>query len=238
MGNLILAILCLGSLIGVAAPAYAQEPLTVVELFTSQGCSSCPPADRLVRDLSKEAGILALSFHVDYWNYIGWDDPYSLPAATHRQRAYARALGLRHVYTPQIVVQGSRDVLGSDEKAVRRTIEDSRHEPRLSMTATVLQDGRMRIDIASDLASPGPASGELLLVTFDREHETVVARGENRGRVLVNANVVREFVPLGIWRGEPSSVLPMPALASGNQRGRALLLQARGPGKILAATRL
>ncbi len=223
--------LLLAVIAGSGSPALAQQPLTVVELFTSQGCSSCPPADRLLDDLARRDDLLALSYHVDYWNYIGWQDPFSRPSFSDRQRGYARQLGLRHVYTPQIVVQGRRSVVGSDRATVLEAIRDMDDARRVLIIAEVLDDGTARVA----LGTPPPEPAELLLVVYDRQHRTQVARGENRGRTLVNTHVVREVVRLGAWPdgGERYDV---PARPVGEER--AVILQALGNGHILGACRL
>src|SRR5579871_1709168 len=146
-----IAILALGS----PPPALADEPVpalvadapVVLELFTSEGCNSCPPADELLGELAKEHDLLPLAFHIDYWNYLGWQDPFSAKYATARQYAYGQALGV-NAYTPQLVVDGARDAIGSDEAAVRSAIEAERTRPKLKLT--VLRDGTGALKVAID----------------------------------------------------------------------------------------
>ena len=169
-------------------PAQADERPIVVELFTSQGCSSCPPADALLAELARRPDVLAFSFHVDYWDRLGWKDPYSSRAATDRQNRYATLLHLATVYTPQIVVDGKWEAVGSDRADVERALELARrNRPEVSVTLA-LDHGRAEIKL-------GPSSDRMaasvLLIGFDRRHVTAVKRGENSGRTLTHVDVVR-----------------------------------------------
>jgi len=179
-------------------PLLAGEPTRpiVLELFTSQGCSSCPPADALLREIARErADVLALAFHVTYWDRLGWPDPYALPAATERQRGY---VGISHagtIYTPQAVVEGVRDVVGSDRRAV------------LAALAAARPVAAVRVDLIESAAGvqikigPGVGAGRVLLLGYDAERRTAVAHGENAGRSLVEANIVRALDIAGTWDG-------------------------------------
>ena len=214
-----------------AAAAGAVEPSPVVlELFTSQSCSSCPPADALLGRLreSEGAAVLPLSLHVDYWDRIGWRDRYSSPAVTARQYAYAQTLGQDGVYTPELVVDGAEGVVGSDAGAVRAAIERARQE-RASRPAVALsasrQGGRVIVDVGE-----GSGRGRLLLVGYDDRHVTAVPSGENAGRTLIEFNVVRAMVPLGNWTGGPARFQAEPP--SGERT--AVLLQAED-GRVLTA---
>lgn len=175
---------------------------TVVELFTSQGCSSCPPADALLRELSKNPDIIALSIHVDYWDYIGWKDPFASDETTARQHLYAAALHQRYVYTPEMVIDGAADVTGSRESEVKSLIAEAarRDRPRLQVTAKMAGKGRIVVDIP---AGETKEKATVWLLTIDREHVTKVDRGENTGRTLTDANVVREVRKIGAWDGKP-----------------------------------
>lgn len=176
-----------------AAAAQAQPVL--VELFTSQSCSSCPPADVLLGELAGRPDVLALSYHVTYWNRLGWRDRFSLPEATERQRRYAATLGHNQIYTPQTVIQGRRDAVGSDRAAVAAAIRAATPGP-ISLT---LRDAAPTISVA---AGAGEGTGTFWLVGFDRQHVTPVASGENRGRTLTHRHVVRSLSTLGEWRGQ------------------------------------
>ncbi|CCQ72189.1 thioredoxin family protein [Magnetospira sp. QH-2] len=171
---------------------------TVVELFTSQGCSSCPPADAFIGELADRRDVLPLSFHVDYWDYIGWKDPFADPDHTRRQRTYAHRFRQRSVYTPQVVVHGTYEGVGSDRRSVNRLITKARNQGR-SIAVNLNRDGDgLKVHLPE--THPG-VEAEVLLVLYDSEHVTKVRRGENRGETLINRNVVRSMVSLGTWDG-------------------------------------
>jgi hypothetical protein len=205
--------------------------LVVLELFTSQSCSSCPPADALLAELGRtRPDVLPLDFHVDYWNQLGWRDKYASVAASDRQRVYAEALGTQ-MYTPELVVDGRHPVIGSDRDAVQTAIEaaqqDVAHTPEIGLTAR-REDGHIAIDVGE-----GAGQGRLLLAGFDPVHTTQVGGGENDGRTLTEINVVREFQDVGAWQGARLHVVAdMPA---GEQA--AVLLQ-DPTGHVIAAARL
>lgn len=204
----------------------------VVELFTSQGCSSCPPADALLRDLSRQrADVLALAFHVTYWDRLGWPDPFALPAATERQREYARISHAGTIYTPQMVVDGTRDVVGSDQRGVQAALAAAR--PVAAAHLAVRDDpAGVTITIAAGTMAAGQGKGRVLLIGYDPEHRTQVARGENAGRALVEANIVRAVDMAGTWTGD-AMILTRPRPA-----GKHLAVIVQAPdGTILAAAR-
>ena len=224
--------LLLGLVLGMAVIGGPARALTVVELFTSQGCSSCPPADALLGDLAKRDGILALSRHVGYWDYIGWKDPFALPANTERQRVYARRLGLPYVYTPQIVVQGATQAVGSQKGAVDRAIAAAQQAETVSMGARRTDSDAFVVLKATALTAPAT----VLLVEFDPERVTDVRRGENGGRTLHYTNVVRRETALGRWTGESAEFSVPPPSETG--RRQAVIVQAEGAGRILGAVRI
>jgi hypothetical protein len=210
-----------------SAPSVAAGRPVVVELFTSQGCSSCPPADALLSTLADRPDVLALAFHVDYWNRLGWVDPFSGPWATARQSAYAAQMGSDQVYTPQAVVDGGRDVVGSDQARLEAAITDARSDPSVPVALAGSDSGlRVTVDPAA------PADAVLWLVGFDDRHETPVRRGENAGQTLVDRNVVRSLTRLDGWAPGGSVAAAKPA---GDRA--AVLLQA-ADGRILGAARL
>ena len=172
------------------ARAQASERPIVVELFTSEGCSSCPPADKLLAELANRPDVLALSFHVDYWDRLGWKDPYSSREATERQNRYATLLDLATVYTPQIVVDGRWQAVGSDRPDVEHAIELARRNRREVPMTLVLDHGRAQIKLGPE---GDAASAALLLIGFDRRHVSAVKRGENSGQTLAHVDVVRGF---------------------------------------------
>jgi hypothetical protein len=179
------------------ATGHAQESPTVVELFTSQGCSSCPPADAFLTDLARQRrDVLPLAFHVTYWDSLGWKDPYSLDAATARQREYARHIGDDNggVYTPQMVVDGTTGFVGSSRSQGLSVIAGA---IRKTIPVSLARDGQtLLIKIGA-----GIGQAQVLLVGFDPSHETPIGRGENSGRTLRESNIVRSLTPVGGWSG-------------------------------------
>ena len=176
------------------APLHAGERPTVVELFTSEGCSSCPPADALLAELAGRPDLLALSFHVDYWDRLGWKDPFSSPDATRRQHGYANLMGLATAYTPQIVVDGKWQAVGSDRSEVERALGAARRNRDEIPVGLATEHDRAKITLG-----PGDdnVSAALLLIGFDRRRVTAVARGENGGRTLSHVDVVRSIEEVG-----------------------------------------
>jgi len=175
-------------------PARAGERPIVVELFTSEGCSSCPPADALLAELAGRPDVLALSFHVDYWDRLGWKDPFSSHEATKRQNRYAALLGLHTVYTPQIVVDGKWEAVGSDRADVERALDLARRDPAEVPVTLALDHGQAQIALG-----PGGdrVAVSVLLIGFDRRHVSAVKRGENSGRTLAHVDVVRGLEEIG-----------------------------------------
>jgi len=218
------------------AAADGQNPV-VVELFTSQGCSSCPPADAYLGELAKQKNVIALAFHVDYWDYIGWKDQYALPDATARQRRYTEALGNRYLYTPQMVVEGRNDATGSDRGAIARLIEaELKMKDKVPLAVTERSESDYKIEIP---ASNLKGTATVWLAIFDKERTTDVARGENGGRTLQEFNIVREWRKAGRYDGKAAEIPVEVALKPDS--GCAILLQAdnsagEGQGPILGAT--
>lgn len=222
-------------IIGLARPSVvlADDRLTVVELFTSQGCSSCPTADALLGELAEQPHILALSEHVDYWDYLGWKDPFASPAHTQRQRNYALALSVRYVYTPQMIVQGTTQVAGNDKAAVMRAIAMA---PPAVVPITLDWQAPDRLSIAlTGSVKATPAT--LWLATFDKTQLTPIGTGENEGKKLHNYNVVRSLRPIGKWAGEPVALIATVAAQHWDEGTCAAILQADDAGAILGAAR-
>jgi hypothetical protein len=179
------------------------QPTVLLELFTSQGCSSCPPADRLLAKLAQEetisgVRIIPLAFHVDYWNYIGWQDPFSSEAWSNRQRAYATAMGLETIYTPQIFLNGQTQIVGGDEREVRREILKIASESQavdLTLDVLELTDDTLRLAVSAAFPTSGLTSRTLGMVAlFQDELKTEVSAGENARRSLENERVVRALL--------------------------------------------
>lgn len=193
-----------------AAETVAEsKPVTIVELFTSQGCSSCPPADRLLGRLAETGDAFPLSFHVDYWNDIGWTDPFSSAAWSERQRRYARAFGTSRVYTPQLVIAGVEDCVGSQESCVRDALRRAAAKPAAGrVTLEVMPGdvpGTLRVEVAASIIAglteeadgTAGAPWDVLVALVEKDLVTPVGRGENSGRTLENDHVVRIFERAG-----------------------------------------
>jgi hypothetical protein len=210
-----------------ASAAHAQESPVVVELFTSEGCSSCPPADAFLTELARQRrDVLALAFHVTYWDYLGWKDPYSFDGATARQREYARHLGEDGVYTPQMVVDGTTGFVGSSRSDGLSAIAGA---TRKSVPVSMSRDGSALVIRLGG----GAGVAQVLLVGFDPSHETHVGRGENSGRTLQETNIVRSLTPIGTWSGSAVELRQAPPAGE----SFAVLLQA-ADGRIIGAGRL
>jgi hypothetical protein len=199
---MIRAALALSCLMLSVLPAMAGARPIVVELFTSEGCSSCPPADTLLGALASRPDVLALSFHVDYWDRLGWKDPFSSAAATRRQERYARLLGVDTVYTPQIVIDGHWQAVGSDRGAVDRALAAAATDLAVPMRLAI-DHGGARITLG-----PGPSGmpAAVLLAGFDRRHVDRVGGGENDGRILTHVDVVRGFTEIGRFTGATAAI--------------------------------
>jgi len=182
--------------------AFAGETRAVIELFTSQGCSSCPPADKLMGELARDPTLVTMSLPVDYWDYLGWKDTLALHGHSSRERAYANARGDREVYTPQVVVNGIVHVLGSDRAAIENAIAQTRRDDTpLSVPITMsVADGTVTVSVPA--ATDGHTVGEVWLCPITNKAKVAVGRGENSGHTLNYYNVVRRWVKLGDWNGQ------------------------------------
>lgn len=214
----------------------AASPPIVVELFTSQGCSSCPASDRQLGELAKRPDVLPLSLHVDYWDYIGWKDPYASPVNTERQRQYARSLKQRYVYTPEMVVGGMTHDPGSEPAKVTRMLRMAadRSGPRVTPVLTRAAGNSVAVTVPETRLS---GACDIWLLTFDGQHRTAVARGENKGATLINHNVVRSLDKLATWNGEAASWTVPPERVSQGE-SVAVIVQQASQGPIVGAARL
>ncbi|MCB9989934.1 MAG: DUF1223 domain-containing protein [Rhodospirillales bacterium] len=220
---------CFLLFISLALPARAdQTPPVVVELFTSQGCSSCPPADRFLEELSRQDGVIALGCHVTYWDHLRWKDTMSLEGCTARQENYSRALGQRHLFTPQMIVNGRYSAVGSEEREIRDYLKKAAEAPVKSI---VLARDRGMLN----LSLPAAERGELLLISYGTTRQETIGSGENRGRAVPYANPVRAIRSLGRSTGlaEKRSV-PL----NGDTGPVAVILQTANQGRIIAAGKI
>jgi hypothetical protein len=214
-----------------------QRPRAVIELFTSQGCSSCPPADRVLADMAGDGDVIALSLPVDYWDYLGWKDTLARPGFSKRQKAYADQRGDRQVYTPQAVINGVVHVLGSDRDAIEAAASSSRAKGVMSVPVSVSELGeRIHIEIGE---APAGWSGTVWLLPVTRRAPVTIGRGENKDRSVVYCNVVRSITKVGEWTGEAKGFdVPVSAAQVASADSYAVLLQAGSlerPGAVLGA---
>ncbi|SCA57092.1 conserved hypothetical protein [Candidatus Terasakiella magnetica] len=223
-------ILLLTLLVFTPTHAPANERLSVVELFTSQGCSSCPPADAFLGKLAKRPDVLALAYHVDYWDYIGWEDVHAKAAFSDRQRDYAKKFNLRYVYTPQMIVNGTYQSSGNKQHAVIGSIKNDLSSSKgleVSHNGTVLNiTGSDHNDTIS-----------IYHVRYLKEVTTEVRRGENRGKTLTDYHIVTSLKKLGNWQGGSQS-LPLGAVNKEENEDQAIFLQRQSDMKILTAIKL
>lgn len=220
-------------------PTGQQVPVSaVIELFTSQGCASCPPADTLLQSYAERHDVMALSYPVDYWDYLGWRDTLASAKNTERQRAYAKSRGDGSVYTPQIVVNGSAHAVGSDrseiEKQIARTAMDfaQRRIPmRFWRTSSMII-----VEVASAPEGTAPEQATIWLAPVRPHAEIEIERGENRGRTLKYCNVVEELAPIGVWTGKPMRIqlAAQPFIKPGSMR-YAVIMQQGTAGPIIGA---
>lgn len=225
----------LAAVVSLASPLMAQQNPVVVELYTSQGCSSCPPADAMLLELSDREDVIALALHVDYWDYIGWKDTFAKPDYSLRQRAYARERNDGRVYTPQMVVNGENHLVGSSRSSVERELQSASLPLDIRVTEV---DGAIRIDIPDQ---PGLTKRHttIRLVTYTSNATVEIQRGENRGENITYHNIVRSMQPIGMWEGKTMTItLPAREIMGKNIDGCVILVQedgANGPGRILGA---
>lgn len=231
----------LAALIAVAvwsgsAAAGDARPIGVVELFTSQGCNSCPPADALLAELAARGDVVALAYHVDYWDYLGWRDTLGSPENTMRQRDYAKALGVNSVYTPQAIVNGRREVNGADAGEVMAALQA---RGGLSIDIEVSRHGdSLAIETAQ---AAGPLTeANLMLVCFDPPQQVRIGRGKNGGRVITYWNAVTGVQAVGVWHGQAARFeMPLSEIKKKGAGGCAVLLQEMDdegiPGAIIGA---
>ncbi|MFD3189347.1 DUF1223 domain-containing protein [Sedimentitalea sp. HM32M-2] len=216
-----------------APPVSAQSNPVVVELFTSQGCSACPPADALMHGLARRDDVIALALHVDYWDYIGWKDEFARPGNTARQRGYARAAGRDMIYTPQMIVNGQQDVVGAHARELADIITLYRAQTPKAQISADRTGSALRIHAEPLQDLQGRLTVHLIRYTPLRSAQ--ITRGENAGRDLDYANVVDDWTELGLWDGTDPLDL---SIELQGDRPAVVLIQQPGPGAIVAATQV
>jgi hypothetical protein len=210
------------------ATALAAPRPAVIELFTSQGCSSCPPADALLGELAGRDDVIALAFHVDYWDNLGWRDRFELPLAAQRQERYVRALGLTSAFTPQVVLDGRRSFVGSDRPGITTSLDSMREG--IALHAQV-KDRTLVIELGS--GAPDPS--DVCVVALLPRAESRIGKGENSGRTLTEFNIVRAYLHAGTWLGAPARFeVPLSSVPA-DATEVAVLVQHQGQGEILGA---
>ncbi len=230
-----LAILSLITTLAAGAAPAQDRPLVVVELFTSQGCSSCPPADEMIEDLADRDDVLPLALHVDYWDYIGWADSFARPQNTTRQKAYARMAHSGSIYTWPIVVSGVDHVVGFKPMNVIDLVREHGAEQSTVDISVEPVEGGVRIRCTGRAGAALPGAINVDLVGYLREASVEIRHGENAGKTITYANIVESWDRLGAWDGSGTFeiVTPLPA-----GRLHAVIVQTKGPGRVLAALRL
>jgi hypothetical protein len=226
------------AIIAVIRPAHA-DPRAVVELFTSQGCSSCPPADKILGELAKDPDIIALSMPIDYWDYLGWKDTLADSRFSARQRAYSRARGDRDVYTPQAIVNGSAQVIGSDLPSIERAMAETRKNGVMSVPVSMAFSGKqINISVAASKV-PTITHGEVWICSISKAVPIAIRRGENSGQEVTYHNVVRNLLKVGDWNGAPASwSVPIENLMRDGVDGAVAFVQdghSERPGAMLGA---
>lgn len=222
-----------------ADPQSQTTPHAVIELFTSQGCSSCPAADRLLSELQGVPSVIPLTLAIDYWDYLGWKDTLALPGHTRRQRAYSQMRGDREIYTPQAVVNGVAQAIGSDLKEIEDAVAQSyvNNAPLSVPVKVTVADGNVAVSIP---ARDGEPASEIWLCPVSGQVSVDVARGENRGHTMTYTNVVRRWIKIGSWdgKGDTTVTVPLDAVKAEGIDALAVLVQngtAQQPGAIVGA---
>jgi hypothetical protein len=238
-GRRYLALAAIAIAVAAGTSGFAAEPRAVVELFTSQGCSSCPPADKLLGEFANDPSLIVLSDPIDYWDYLGWKDTLAMPGHSARQRAYAHMRGDRDVYTPQVVVSGSMDALGSDRAAIEHTIAQTEEKPAVMSLPVLLSLGGGNLNVNVLAKGAEHAGGEVWLCPLARAVTVEIGRGENHGRTITYHNVVRRWLKLGEWTGTDAVwSVPMSEIRGNDIDAAAVMVQEgtrEKPGIILGA---
>ncbi len=221
-------------------PAHA-DPRAVVELFTSQGCSSCPAADKILGELARDPNVIALSLPIDYWDYLGWKDTLADARFTARQKAYSHMRGDRDVYTPQVVVNGSAHVIGSDRGSIEGAIDTTKKADGVMSVpvAMSLSGKQINVSVAASGKGPGARHGEVWICSVSKSVPISIGRGENRGREVTYYNVVRNLLKVGDWNGNAGSwIVPLENISRDGVDAAVVYVQdgnRESPGPMLGA---
>jgi hypothetical protein len=217
--------------------ATGAEIRAVVELFTSQGCSSCPPADKILGELAKDSSIVAMTLPVDYWDYLGWKDTLANPRYSARQRAYAHQRGDREIATPQVIVNGVANVVGSDKAAIERAIVETHGKTKLIPVTVVASGDKLTVGVPD--ATHGQTKGEVWLCAMTKTVPVTIGRGENNGRSVNYYNVSRRWVKVGDWNGKAMTwTVPLADIKAEGVDAAAAIVQSGNsdnPGVMLGA---
>lgn len=237
-GLLLAGLVVIAATGALVAPAPAQDAPrapVVVELFTSQGCASCPPADALLAELARQPHVLALGLHVDYWDYIGWTDEFAQGAFTARQKSYAHAAGRQMIYTPQMIVAGHVEVAGTKPDRVQAAIaaEQARAQ-RVRIDIKARADGSVRVRLVP--VAPIDRDAEVIVVRYAPLRESAITRGENAGHTFHYVNVVTDWTVIGHWDAQGPAEFDVPAPPDAEPG--AVLVQIAGQGEMLSAAHL
>jgi hypothetical protein len=233
--------LAAASLTAFLQPALAEPPRAVVELFTSQGCSNCPPADALLVEYSRQPDIVALSFPVNYWDYLGWKDTLAHADFTARQKDYAHARSDRQVFTPQIIVNGKKSCIGSDRAQVEKAIQTTA-KGRSALPVDIAlneQNGMVTVSI-TEMGEVQQRDAEVWVLPILRSQTVPIERGENKGKTVTYANVVRGLKRIGEWHGGSARFEVSAETARSGADGYVVILQAEEddkPSVILGAAK-
>jgi len=228
--------LALGAAAVLARPALAavKRPV-IVELFTSQGCSSCPPADAYFKALKDQPDVVALSYHVDYWDYLGWRDTLGSPECSQRQYDYAKSRGDKNVYTPQTIINGGGHFVGSQRTHVSGGIDAARNETETDWVDMEMTHNNTDVSINIPAGQPNKEA-TLWLMAFTPHVSTEIKKGENAGSTIDYFNVVRKMVPAGMWHGEAAKILlPKGSVVPESCKGWVALLQEGTVGRVIGA---
>ena len=228
------------AIIAIIRPAHA-DPRAVVELFTSQGCSSCPPADKIIGELAKDPSVIALSMPIDYWDYLGWKDTLADARFSARQKAYSQMRGDRDVYTPQVIVNGSVHLIGSDRAGIEGAIGDTRkNDSVMSVPVSMTLAGKqINVSVAPSSKAPFASHGEVWICSISKAVPISIGRGENSGRQVTYYNVVRNLLKVGDWNGSSGTwTVPLENISREGVDGAVVYVQDGSrdkPGPMLGA---